>query len=95
VKFYNESAPKECPPVKSLSEKRRLKAKKYLRAFPQQPWWQETFANLTRSRFLRGLKNNPGHESFVADFDWLLSVGKDGTENCVKVHDGKYTDPKD
>jgi len=24
------------------------------------------------------------------DFDWLLSTGKDGTENAVKVHDGAF-----
>ena len=50
------------------------------------------FVRIHRSRFLRGLVKRPGHEGFVADLDWLLSKGKDGVENAVKTHDGRYQD---
>ena len=50
------------------------------------------YAEYHQSTFLQGLRAQAGHERFKADFDWLLSQGKDGIENCVKVHDGKYRD---
>jgi hypothetical protein len=92
IELYNAASPSEAPAVKTLSPERLTKAKTYLAKFPERPWWEATFAQLHKSRFLRGLVKRPGHESFVADFDWLLTKGKDGTENCVKVHDGRYRD---
>ena len=79
--------------MQTLSAARRKKAQQYLAAFPAEAWWREVFRQMHRSRFLRGLQpKSPGHASFVADLDWLLSKGKDGSENAVKVHDGKYHD---
>jgi hypothetical protein len=91
VALYNELSPDECPAVETLSAARRMKAKQYLAQFPEESWWREVFAQMHRSRFLRGLtRKREGHEAFVADFDWLLTKGKDGSENCVKTHDGRY-----
>jgi len=88
--LYNELTPDELPAVTKLSPARIIKAKKYLAMFPEREWWVETFAQIRASLFLRGLKPGKGHEHFKADFDWLLSKGKDGTENALKVNEGKY-----
>lgn len=75
-----------------LSTARIRKAKDYLKQFSQRDIWETVFENVHRSDFLRGRRNGPGHENFVADFDWLLSKGKnDQVENCVKVFEGKYS----
>lgn len=93
VELYNSRTPQEFPAVNTISPARRKKAKQYLEMFPKIEFWEQVFDNCTSSRFLRGLSNNgAGHENFKADFDWLLSKGKDGTENCVKVSEGKYGD---
>jgi hypothetical protein len=90
---YNRETPDNVPSVSTLVGKRLEKAKAYLKLFPDESWWTQTFAQYQRSRFLLG-KADPsnGHKRFSPDFDWLLSVGKDGVENCVKVHDGRYSD---
>jgi hypothetical protein len=93
VALYNTQAPEECAEARDLSPKRLVKLQVALRAFPDQAWWEHVFAQMRASRFLRGLKNRPGpHEKWVADLDWLLSGNKDGTENYVLVHDGRYLD---
>ena len=90
---YNLEVPDSSPAVDTPSQKRLEKERKYLDQFPDEAWWTATFRQYHRSRFLRNLvPKKAGHESFTPDFDWLLSVGKDGTENCVKVHDGRYCD---
>jgi len=95
VNLYNQQSPDESPAVQlPVSEARVGKARKYLRQFSAQGWWEETMKQIHRSKFLRGLltsNNGQGH-AMRADYDWLLSKGKDGTENVVKVHDGKYHD---
>lgn len=93
IQLYNAEAPDESPAVQTVSPERLRKAKQYLDRFPERAWWQQVFAQMHHSAFLRGLaaKTN-GHESFVADFDWLLTKGKDGSENAAKVHDGRYQD---
>lgn len=91
--LFNESTPDNVPSVRILRGKRREKALRYLRLFPERSFWEEVFAQYRRSKWLQGLTPpRDGHESFTPDFDWLLSVGKDGSENVLKVHDGKYTD---
>jgi len=92
VELYNEKTPAECRAVEKLSPARRDKAKKYLAVFPKREFWEEVFREIHLSRFLKGMSNGSGHEGFKADFDWLLTKGKDGTENCVKVAEGKYRD---
>lgn len=92
VKLYNATAPDECPEVTRLSPGRRKKAAAYLSMFPDRTFWEETCAQIRASRFLRGLRPRPGHDTFIADFDWLLTKGQDGSENCVKVYEGKYHD---
>lgn len=94
VALWNAKAPDECATVESLSVLRRRKAREFLATFPEQAWWEETMAQLHRSKFLRGqVKPLPGHSKpFVASFDWLLANGKEGVENAVQVHDGKYRD---
>lgn len=90
---YNREAPDNVPSVRSLSEARIDRERRFLRMFPDEAWWTMTFRQYYRSKFLRGHKEpNNGHKSFQPDFDWLLSKGKDGIENCVKVHDGRYCD---
>ncbi len=91
VHLYNTATPDNVPAVRSLSAQRRAKANKMLRQYPNRAWWEEAFKRYHRSRFLSG-RSTPanGHEGFQPDFDWLLSNGKNGTENAVKVHDGNY-----
>jgi hypothetical protein len=79
--------------VQKLSPARRTKATRYLHLFPDPAFWHAVMHEISASSFLLGLKPSNGHEAFKADFDWLLTKGKDGTENCVKVAEGKYRDP--
>ena len=92
VEMYNKQTPDECVAVREISEARKEKIRKYLTQFPTVNFWEEVMGQIRASRFLRGLQNQNGHSAFTADLDWLLSKGKDGTENCVKVHDGRYHD---
>lgn len=91
--LYNARTPDNVPSVKTLKGGRLEKAKRYLRIFPDQTWWEEVFAMYHRSAFLSGkVQPSNGHGHFHPDFDWLLSKGKDGSDNCAKVHDGRYSD---
>jgi len=92
VALFNRLAPPGLARVNRLTTARRDKAKKSLREFPEREFWVRCFSELKFSRFLLGLQPGPGHEGFRGDFDWLLTRGKDGTENCVKVSEGKYRD---
>lgn|SRR3990167_5748682 len=92
VALYNEATPDECPSVTKLSPARRVKAKRYLSAFPDRDFWASTFEQIKLSPFLSGLKPSQDGRRFVADFDWLLTKGKDGTENAIKVYEGKYAE---
>lgn len=92
IAFYNTHLPDGIPRVETLSQERLKKAQRYLRQFPDPVFWETVMAEMGQSLLLRGLKPSPGHEHFRATFDWLLSKGKDGTENCVKVFEGRYRD---
>jgi len=92
VELYNRLVPPGHPRVARLTPARREKARKYLLAFPDRRFWVRAFTEIRHSQFLRGLRNGPGHQHFIADFDWLLARGKDGTENVAKVAEGKYRD---
>lgn len=89
--LYNRESPNECPAVELITPKRWMKAFTYLQFFPDQAFWRTVMRNMQESSFLRG-RGPAGDRAkpFVADFDWLLQVGKDGTENVVKVYEGKY-----
>ena len=68
-----------------------MKARKALAQFSRREFWNGVFSEVALSRFLQfGSKESP---NFRADFDWLLSKGKDQTENFLKVTEGKYRDP--
>jgi hypothetical protein len=90
IALYNETVNDNFSAVEKISEGRLKKSRQYLKQFPGREFWLEVFKELNSSAFLAGKNNNPGHESFRANFDWLLSKGKDGTENVVKVYEGKY-----
>ena len=92
VDLYNEKTPRECPAVEKMSKAREGKIRLYLRQFPDEAFWEEIFAEIHKSDFLRGLKPSNGHEHFKASLDWLLTKGRDGVENCVKVFEGRYRD---
>jgi len=92
VALYHVCVPQEHPRVRELSEGRRKKAQAYLKQFPDRQFWVEAFGEIRKSAFLGGRRSGPGHEHFRADFDWLLTKGKDGTENIVKVAEGRYRD---
>lgn len=93
VQLYNAQTPDNVAAVEVLSPKRRDKARRALALCPQEAFWREVFEEYGRSKFLRGLAPaRVGHEGFRPDFDWLLATGKDGTENFVKVHGGRYAD---
>lgn len=94
VELYNKLTPDECPAVTTLSPGRRAKAKQYLTAFPKVEFWEQVFRRVHESKFLRGHANSNGHGSFRFDFDWMLTKGKDGSENAVKVFEGRYTDER-
>lgn len=92
IALYNTTIPAGHPHVTKLSDGRKKKARAYLKQFPSREFWEGAFGQLSQSEFLRGQRSHNGHEGFVADFDWLLSKGKDATENVVKVAEGKYRD---
>lgn len=94
VELYNSVTPEECPEVELISPKRREKANRYLMVFPKREFWERVFSEIAHSTFLRGFTRSKGHEHFIASFDWLLTKGQDGTENCVKVWEGNYRDGK-
>ena len=91
--LYNESCPIECPAAETLSPKRRDKARRVLKAFPDKDYWIEAFKEVSKSPFLRGMcPPSKGHsKAFTANFDWFLSCSKEtGTENIVSVWERKY-----
>lgn len=92
IELYNLLTPDECAAVTTVSPARLLKAKQYLTMFPELGFWEQVFKRVHESKFLRGMSKSNGHASFRCDFDWLLTKGKDGSENVVKVHDGRYAD---
>lgn len=90
--LYNATIPPGHPRSQTLSEARRLKAQVYLTQFPARDFWVKAFEAIQHSSLLLGQRNSPGHQGFRADLDWFLQRGKNGIENCVKAHDGKYRD---
>lgn len=92
VELYNRLTPDECPAVTTLSPGRRQKAKQYLATFPKQQFWEQVFERTHHSKYLRGMVK--GYERFRFDFDWMLTKGKDGSENCLKVQEGRYADER-
>jgi hypothetical protein len=95
IRLYNDTVPPGHPTVQQPSQARLEKARRYLKQFPERSFWERVFGEIERSQFLRGKRPKPGHERFRADFDWLLTKGKDGTENAVKVFEGKYRDDEE
>lgn len=89
VKLYNDKSPDELAAVLIISPARAARVREMLKKFPQRTFWEECMAQLHASPLMRGLKKTPGHEHWRADFDWLLGK-KDGIENCVRLHDGRY-----
>jgi hypothetical protein len=90
---YNKETPDECRAITRLTDARRRKAREYLAQFPDEEFWTGVFKQFHASKFLRGLTPpSAGHKSFTADLDWLLTKGKDGSENAVKVSEGRYRD---
>ncbi|NKE69865.1 hypothetical protein [Candidatus Manganitrophus noduliformans] len=53
---------------------------------------KEVFLRIGKSDFLLGKcpPRDPGGKVFMADYDWFLGKDKNGTENIVKVIEGKY-----
>jgi hypothetical protein len=87
---YNTETPDQLPAVEKSTPARLTKARAYLKIFPEESFWTEAFSEIGKSPFLQGLQNSNGHGNFKANFDWLLTKGKDGTENVVKVFEGRY-----
>ncbi len=92
IEFYNKETSDDYPSVEKVSEGRIRKARQYLKQFGEEAFWHQVFSEMNRSDFLKGRIKSSGHESFRANFDWLLTRGKDGTENAVKVFEGRYRD---
>lgn len=92
AELYNELTPDECPEMTVLSPARFKKASEYLGIFPAQEFWEQVFKRVHRSKFLRGYSNTNGHKNFKFDFDWMLTKGQDGSENALKVYEGRYQD---
>lgn len=95
IDLYNSSVPSECTKVVSRSPARKKKAKQYLAIFPKREFWEQVFKRVHESKFLRGLSGGTdAHRNFRFDFDWMLTRGQDGSENVVKVYEGKYSDSR-
>jgi len=94
IEKYNSETPAALPAVEKITPARLKKAREYLRIFPDESFWTEAFREIGKSDFLQGMKNANGHSSFKANFDWLLTKGKDGTENIVKTFEGRYGNGK-
>jgi hypothetical protein len=92
VAKFNALTPVSVPKIRTLSPARRQKAQRALTLVPLEAFWDDVCAEYHQSSFLQGLRAQASHEGFKADFDWLLRQGRDGIENYVKVHDGKYRD---
>lgn len=90
IEKYNKETPDSLPAVEKVTPARLRKARDYLKIFADESFWSEAFQEIAKSDFLLGLKGSNGHEAFKANFDWLLTKGKDGTENVVKVFEGRY-----
>lgn len=92
IEKYNKLVCDDLPAVEKITPARLKKAKEYLGLFPDETFWLETFQEINQSQFLRGQVSSNNHHSFRANFDWLLTKGKDGTENVVKVFEGRFRD---
>ena len=90
--LWDEHAPPGLPRMKTLSPGRARKLTMILRVFPERRFWLEAIAEYPSSQFLLGRRNGQGHENFTADLEWLSQRDKSGTENIVKVHEGRYRD---
>ena len=91
--LYNSEAPEGLPRLKTLSAARRRKMRTALRQYPSRAFWQQVLQEVAMSAFLRGERPSNGHPHFRCSVDWLLSKGKaDGTENYIKVCEGRYRD---
>ena len=90
IEKYNQETCEDLPAVEKITPARLKKARYYLQLFPEETFWSEVFRQVNASSFLRGKQSQNGHTSFRGDFDWLLTKGKDGTENVAKVWEGKY-----
>ena len=88
--LYNETIPVGHPRVKVLSKARQEKVRKMLKQFPSLDFWRSIFLEIPVSPLLQGLRPSKDHPNFIATFDWFVSKGQDGIENCVKVSEGKY-----
>ncbi len=94
VELYHQHIPAGHPRMKTLTAGRRQKALAFMKQFPDRDFWVGVFSEIPKSALLMGQRPSNGHKRFLADFDWVLTRGKDGTENCVKVAEGKYRDAK-
>lgn len=92
VSLYNSEKPERARKITVITPARREKYTKYMTMLPSVHFWWDTIRELHQSKFLLGLNNSNGHQSFCADLDWLCQTGKDGIENCIKTHEKKYND---
>jgi hypothetical protein len=60
---------------------------KRIKETPDREYWVQVIKKVLESDFLTGKSQN----SFFATFDWIISKGKDGTLNHVKVDEGNYS----
>ena len=87
--LYNTCVPVDHRHVRlPLSPKRKEKARRILHAFPEEAWWRACFSEVELSPLLRS--GSETYPNFRGDFDWFLSNGQNGIENCVKTFEGKY-----
>jgi hypothetical protein len=89
--LYNETTPDECRAVQTLSPKLIAGATKFLKQYPERAWWEQVFAEIQSSPFLRGqMPSSNGYRRFKLDFAFLFSSTRGGEEHAVKIHDGGY-----
>lgn len=94
VALYNTNTPADHPKVTLLTPERRKRILLYLDLFPDKPFWEQVYVELSLSPFLRGQKASKDRRPVKRGFDWLLSKGEDHLENCVKTFEGKYRETK-
>lgn len=90
VAMYNELAPRSWMSIRVVERKRAGLIAAALKDFPDEKYWREVLRNLGRNAYLSGAGEPPkvlGESNRHPD--WLLSEGRDGVLNHVKVFEGR------
>jgi hypothetical protein len=71
--------------VERMAGSRLHHAQKYLTAYPELTFWRQALTFLQTAQWLH-LNLRSGSKNF----DWLIKLGQDGMDNCLKLFEGKF-----